>query len=107
MRRPALVGTFLSAARILQVDTRAGHYERKFHSKAGEVNLKMPLAAAQARPSIRRPLSGATKRRETSIEEALMEMCLAGVSVRQVEDITGRPCRACGVPGQFRHSQQA
>lgn len=28
------------------------------------------------------------KRRETSIEEALMEMYLAGVSVRRVEDIT-------------------
>jgi transposase-like protein len=28
------------------------------------------------------------QRRETSIEEALMEMYLAGVSVRRVEDIT-------------------
>ena len=28
------------------------------------------------------------KRRESSVEEALMEMYLAGVSVRRVEDIT-------------------
>jgi putative transposase len=28
------------------------------------------------------------KRRETSVEEALVEMYLAGVSVRRVEDIT-------------------
>ena len=28
------------------------------------------------------------RRRETSVEEALMEMYLAGVSVRRVEDIT-------------------
>ena len=30
-----------------RVDTRAGHYERKFHSKAGEVNLKMPKLRKQ------------------------------------------------------------
>ena len=28
------------------------------------------------------------RRQESSVEEALMEMCLAGVSVRRVEDIT-------------------
>src|SRR6188474_3147574 len=40
----------------------------------------------------RRPLRGrsssATGRRESSVEEALIEMYLAGVSVRRVEDIT-------------------
>jgi len=29
------------------------------------------------------------RRRESSVEEALVEMYLAGVSVRRVEDITG------------------
>lgn len=29
------------------------------------------------------------RRRESSVEEALIEMYLAGVSVRRVEDITG------------------
>ena len=28
------------------------------------------------------------RRRESSVEEALIEMCLAGASVRRVEDIT-------------------
>ena len=31
------------------------------------------------------------RRRESSVEGALMEMCLAGVSVRRVEDITQTP----------------
>jgi putative transposase len=68
-----------------RVDTRAGHYERKFHSKAGEVNLKMPKLRKQ---TFETAIIERYKRRETSIEEALMEMYLAGVSVRRVEDIT-------------------
>ncbi len=35
------------------------------------------------------------RRRESSVEEALVEMYLAGVSVRRVEDIT----EACGALG--------
>jgi transposase-like protein len=31
------------------------------------------------------------RRRERSVEEALVEMCLAGVSVRRVEDICQHP----------------
>ena len=68
-----------------RVDTRAGHYERKFHSKAGEVNLKMPKLRKQ---TFETAIIERYKRRETSIEEALMQMYLAGVSVRRVEDIT-------------------
>jgi len=68
-----------------RVDTRAGHYDRKFHSKAGEVNLKMPKLRKQ---TFETAIIERYKRRETSIEEALMEMYLAGVSVRRVEDIT-------------------
>jgi transposase-like protein len=26
-----------------RVDTRAGHYQRKLHTKAGEVDLNMPM----------------------------------------------------------------
>jgi len=66
-------------------DRRAGHYERKFHTKAGEVQLKMPKLRTL-------PFDTAIieryKRREISVEEALVEMYLAGVSVRRVEDIT-------------------
>jgi len=68
-----------------RIDTRAGHYDRKFHSKAGEVNLKVPKLRRQ---TFETAIIERYKRRETSIEEALMEMYLAGVSVRRVEDIT-------------------
>jgi transposase-like protein len=68
-----------------RVDTRAGHYDRKFHAKAGEVRLKMPKLRKQ---TFETAIIERYKRRETSIEEALIEMYLAGVSVRRVEDIT-------------------
>ena len=66
-------------------DTRAGHYERSLHTKAGPVALKVPKLRHL-------PLETAIieryRRRESSVEEALVEMYLAGVSVRRVEDIT-------------------
>lgn len=64
---------------------RAGHYKRNFHTKAGDVKLKMPkLRYAKFETAIIERY----KRRESSVEEALMEMYLSGVSVRRVEDIT-------------------
>ena len=66
-------------------DTRAGYYDRKLLTKAGEVKLKMPkLRHLPLETSIIERY----KRRESSIEEALIEMYLAGVSVRRIEDIT-------------------
>ena len=66
-------------------DTRAGSYERKLQTKAGEVTLTVPRLR-------KLPLETAIieryKRRESSVEEALIEMYLAGVSMRRVEDIT-------------------
>jgi transposase-like protein len=66
-------------------DTRAGSYPRKLQTKAGEVNLQVPRLR-------KLPLETAIieryKRRESSVEEALVEMYLAGVSMRRVEDIT-------------------
>jgi putative transposase len=66
-------------------DTRAGSYRRKLQTKAGEVELKVPRLR-------KLPLETAIieryKRRESSVEEALIEMYLAGVSMRRVEDIT-------------------
>lgn len=68
-----------------RTDQRAGHYKRKLHTKAGEVELKVPkLRQAKFETAIIERY----KRRESSVEEALMEMYLAGVSVRRVEDIT-------------------
>jgi putative transposase len=66
-------------------DTRAGSYRRRLQTKAGEVELKVPRLR-------KLPLETAIieryKRRESSVEEALIEMYLAGVSMRRVEDIT-------------------
>lgn len=66
-------------------DTRAGHYERDLQTKAGKVKLKMPKLR-QLR--FETAIIERYQRRESSVEEALIEMYLAGVSVRRVEDIT-------------------
>jgi putative transposase len=66
-------------------DYRAGHYERQLQTKAGEVTLKVPKLRKQALDTA---IIERYRRRESSVEEALMEMYLAGVSVRRVEDIT-------------------
>jgi putative transposase len=71
-------------------DTRAGHYERGLHTKAGEVTLKVPKLRRQ---TFETAIIERYRRRETSVEEALIEMYLAGVSVRRVEDITEALCR--------------
>jgi transposase-like protein len=69
----------------LRANGRAGHYKRRFHTTSGEVELKMPkLRYAKFETAIIERY----KRRESSVEEALMEMYLSGVSVRRVEDIT-------------------
>ena len=68
-----------------RVDGRAGHYERKLETKAGEVTLRVPKLR---RLPFETAIVERYKRRESSIEEALVEMYLAGVSVRRVEDIT-------------------
>lgn len=68
-----------------RADTRAGHYERKLQTKAGEVTLKVPKLR---RLPFETAITERYRRREASVEEALIEMYLAGVSVRRVEDIT-------------------
>jgi transposase-like protein len=66
-------------------NSRAGFYQRKLQTQAGQVQLQVPkLRQAKFETAIIERY----RRRETSIEEALMEMYLAGVSVRRVEDIT-------------------
>ena len=66
-------------------DTRAGSYERQLHTKAGEVSLQVPKLRNLP---FETAIIERYRRRETSVEEALIEMYLAGVSVRRVEDIT-------------------
>ena len=64
---------------------RAGHYDRNFTTTAGDVNLRMPKLKGVA---FETAIIERYRRRESSVEEALIEMYLAGVSVRRVEDIT-------------------
>lgn len=66
-------------------DTRAGHYQRKLHTKAGEVSLNVPKLRRQ---TFETAIIERYRRREASIEESLIEMYLAGVTVRRIEDIT-------------------
>ena len=64
---------------------RSGHYDRNFTTTSGDVKLHVPkLKGVQFETAIIERY----RRRECSIEEALIEMYLAGVSVRRVEDIT-------------------
>ena len=64
---------------------RAGHYQRGFTTTSGQVALKMPKLKGMrfATAVIER-----YKRRETSVEEAIIEMYLAGVSTRRIEDVS-------------------
>ena len=66
-------------------DTRAGHYKRNLDTAAGRVELKMPKLRNLP---FETAIVERYKRREASVEESLIEIYLAGVSVRRVEDIT-------------------
>jgi len=63
-------------------DTRAGSYDRSLHTKAGEVKLKVPKLRRQ---TFETAIIERYRRRESSVEEALMEMYLAGVTGYGVE----------------------
>lgn len=68
-----------------RLDTRAGHYQRTLLTQAGEVELRVPRLR---KLPFETQIIERYRRRESSVEEALIEMYLAGVSVRRVEDIT-------------------
>jgi transposase-like protein len=68
-----------------RVDTRAGHYDRKLLTSSGEVNVKVPKLRTLP---FETQIIDRYRRKESSVEESLVEMYLAGVSVRRVEDIT-------------------
>jgi hypothetical protein len=56
-------------------DTRAGHYERKLQTKAGEVTLRIPKLRTQ---TFERAIIEPYRRRESSVEEALIEIYWPG-----------------------------
>lgn len=59
--------------------------ERAFQTKAGQVQLRVPKLR---HIPFETAIIERYRRRESSVEEALVEMYLAGLSVRKVEDIT-------------------
>lgn len=64
---------------------RAGHYDRGFTTTSGQVTLKMPkLRGTRFATAV----IGRRKRRGTSVEEAIIEMYLAGVSTRRIEGVS-------------------
>lgn len=64
---------------------RSGHYMRNLQTTSGNVTLKVPKLKGIP---FETAIIERYRRRESSVEEALIEMYLAGVSVRRVEDIT-------------------
>ena len=64
---------------------RSGHYERNLLTTSGDVKLKVPKLKGVA---FETAIIERYRRRESSVEESLVEMYLAGVSLRRVEDIT-------------------
>ena len=68
-----------------RLDTRAGSYKRKLLTSIGEVELTVPRLRTLPFES---QIIKRYQTKQSSVEEALIEMYLAGVSVRRVEDIT-------------------
>ena len=67
-------------------DTRAGHYTRKLQTKAGEVSLKVPKLRTLP---FETAIIERYRRLESSVEEALIEMYLAG-GLCQSNCVTGQ-----------------
>lgn len=79
---------------------RSGHYTRRLVTGAGEVELSVPkLRGATFQTAVIERY----RRRETSVEEAIVEMYLAGVSTRRIEDVSELPVGSAGV---LRHRLQ-
>ena len=64
---------------------RAGHYDRSLATTSGEVTLRMPKLKGMRFTTA---IIERYRRRETSVEEAMIEMYLAGVSTRRIEDVS-------------------
>ena len=81
---------------------RAGHYDRGLVTTSGEVTIRMPKLKGMRFATA---IIDRYKRRETSVEEAMIEMRLAGVSTRRIEDVSeilGRQLRERGSDGRHR-----
>lgn len=81
----ALAGADKHERTDVRKDYRNGYRKRKLQTRVGQVDLKVPRLRSV-------PFTTAAieryRRRESSIEEAMIEMYLAGVSTRRVSDVT-------------------
>lgn len=68
-----------------RLDSRAGSYKRKLLTTSGEVELTVPRLR---RLPFETQIIQRYQTRQSSVEEALIEMYLSGVSIRSVKDIT-------------------
>ena len=64
---------------------RAGHHDRSLATSSGEVTIHMPKLKGMRFTTA---IIERYRRRETGVEEAVIEMCLAGVSTRRMEDVS-------------------
>lgn len=64
---------------------RAGHYDRSLATSSGEVTIHMPKLKGMR---LTTAIIERYRRREASVEEAMIETCLAGVSTRRIEDVS-------------------
>ena len=74
-----------SLTQAARYERRSGHYDRNLTTTSGDVTLHMPRLKGV---SFEKAIIERYRRRESSVKEALIEMYLAGVSVRRVEAIT-------------------
>ena len=64
---------------------RAGHYDRSLATSSGEVTIHMPKLKGMRFTTA---IIERCRRREASVEEAMIETCLAGDSTRRMEDVS-------------------
>lgn len=67
----------------------AGHYERGLTTTSGQVTLRMPKLTGMCFSAA---IIERYKRRKTSVEEAMINMCLVGASTRRIKDISKTLC---------------
>ena len=75
----------INAQKYERSSYRSGYYKRNFQTTAGEVELNAPKLKGVP---FETAIIERYRLRESSVEEALIEMYLAGVSVRRVEYVT-------------------
>ena len=82
---------------------RSGHYDRNLTTTSGDVTLHVPRLKGV---SFETAIIERYRRRESSVEEALIEMYLAGVSVRRVEGHHGGTVGQQGVARYHQRTEQ-